>query len=162
MSFLEHVGISRWQAIAILTDPLKARLWPCCKRKAERPNRSALEFALGGSHQRVLPMSKQERHGLLPRLWRHPRRASSPRTATTIAPMIADQRPDPTKRTSAQDRATTALLLDWLRADRRCRRYLVPGADRPRQNAWSECASSKLISRQYGQIGKRRPLINLT
>src|SRR5712675_2378065 len=88
--------------------------------------------------------------------------ASSPRTATTIAARIAERRADPTTRMTARDRAVTALLLDWLRADRRCRRYRVPGADRPRQNAWSECASSKLISRQYGQIGKRRPLINLT
>ena len=39
---------------------------------------------------------------------------------------------------------------------------LVPGADRSRQNASSECASSKLISWQQGQAGKWRPLINLT
>src|SRR5438552_5393000 len=95
-------------------------------------------------------------------LWHQPFSTSSPRTATTIAARIAERRADRTPRSIARDRATTALLLDWLRADRRCRRYRVPGADRPRQNAWSECASSKLISRQYGQIGKRRPLINLT
>jgi predicted DNA-binding ribbon-helix-helix protein len=96
------------------------------------------------------------------RLWPHPRNASSPRTAITIAAKIAERRADPTPRTIARDRATTASLLDWLRADRRCRRYRVPGADRSRQNASSECASSKLICWQYGQAGKRRPLINLT
>ena len=109
----------------------------------------------------ILPRRAARRHRSS-NLWRHPRSASSPRTATTIAARIAERRADPTPRSIARDRVITALLLDWLRADRRCRRCLVPGADRSRQNASSECASSKLISWQYGQAGKRRPLINLT
>src|SRR5690348_5804532 len=139
---------------------------PFCKRHADEPTdrgnelfrsnrtRGQVRAAKKGIYrpslkgQKVRMMLRIEKAQPPPSGACHPRSASSPRTATTIAPRIADQRAHPTKRTTVRDRATTALLLDWLRADRRCRRYPVPRADRSRQNASSECASSKLISWQ--------------
>src|SRR5205814_2311169 len=159
-----------WSSIrrARLTRPRRSQRWqatssilslPCSSPSVIEPR---LLIAATRLCRAALPYSDQCPRPILPKKNAPRSYRRSARTTTTFAARIAERRADPTKRKTARRQPDTALLLNWLRADRRCRRYLVPGADRSRQNASSECASSKLISWQQGQAGKWRPLINLT